>query len=188
MLYTSGTMKRSLACVWFLTIATGCKTDAAQPAAGSAATPTENTSAHPRSGKIDLPARRSARGDTGSGAGHDPGDDARAGWAEMRRQRQAELDTNKDGIVSPEERAAGRVQRAETMRARLDKDGDGKLTAAELGESRMARRIEDLGAVDANKDGDITADELAKALETVRSRQRGPWSGGSGDGSGADPR
>jgi hypothetical protein len=182
-------MKLSLACVWILAVAAGCKTDAAEsPAAGSAATTTENTTAHPRSGKIDLPRRRAVLLDSGSGSDErsDRRDEAKGRWADMRAQRQTELDTNKDGTVSPEELAAGRQHRAEAMRTQLDKDGDGKLTPAELGESRMARRIGDLSAVDADKDGNITAEELAKALGTVRPRQRGPGGGGSRGGDDAD--
>ena len=103
-------------------------------------------------------------GATGSGSGSgavQPG-------AERRARMMKELDTNGDGVVSDEERAAGKKKRVERMRARLDTNGDGKLTPDELAAATGRMKFDNAADVDTNKDGDISVDELEAALKTRR--------------------
>ena len=52
--------------------------------------------------------------------------------AERQERRFAKLDTNEDGLLSPEEMAAGpRGERREGMFDRVDENGDGKITREE---------------------------------------------------------
>ncbi len=93
---------------------------------------------------------------------------------ERRKRRDEMLDTNKDGVVSDEER----VQRMEPMRKRLDADGNGKLTPDELGASENRRMsFDDPAAVDTNKDGEISLAELDKAVSERRDQMRDRWRG-----------
>jgi len=106
------------------------------------------------------------------------GDD-RPAW--RGRGERPNLDTNNDGTVSDDERAAARRQRLDGMRSHLDANGDGKLTVDELkaaqeqqaergGGGRRGRmmRFDDPAALDTNKDGDISADELEAAMKARR--------------------
>ncbi len=89
-----------------------------------------------------------------------------------RRHRMEQLDTDGDGKISDEERAAARHKRAEDLLSRSDVNGDGKVTPDELAQGRFRRmKPEEL---DTNKDGTISVDELDAALEQ-RSRM---WGGG----------
>lgn len=170
-------MKHYLALVSCLFLAGGCKTDASQqPAAGSAAPAASSESSRPsRSGKIDLPQRRTPSGSAGEGPAL-PDDDRRDDWRgrreDRRKERQELLDTNKDGTISPEEMAAARTVRADDMRSRLDADGDGKVTATELGESRMSRRLGDPAELDTDKNGDISTAEIEASMDRMRDRMR----------------
>lgn len=105
-----------------------------------------------------------------------------ARWEERRKRREEMLDTNKDGVVSPEERHA----RLQPMVDRLDKNGDGKLTPDELSSSGRRRvSFEDPAAVDTNKDGEISLAELDAAVTERRQKMRARWrgrGGGSADG------
>jgi hypothetical protein len=85
------------------------------------------------------------------------------------------MDTDGDGIVSPEERAAARAARAQRMQERLDADHDGKVTPDELaaaGSAHQGPRFADPRAVDANNDGEISSDELQSALAERRKQWR----------------
>jgi hypothetical protein len=82
--------------------------------------------------------------------------------------RMAKMDTDGDGKVSDEERAAALKQRAETMRTRMDANGDGKLTVDELAAGQGRMHFDNPGALDTNKDGDISADELAAGMQARR--------------------
>lgn len=109
-------------------------------------------------------------------------EEMQARWEERRKRREEMLDTNKDGVVSPEERHA----RLQPMVDRLDKNGDGKLTPDELsGSGRHRMRFDDPAAVDANKDGEISLAELDAAVTERREKMRARWrgrGGGSADG------
>jgi Ca2+-binding EF-hand superfamily protein len=71
-----------------------------------------------------------------------------------------ELDTNKDGFLTPEEMRAARHAhggRGEGWK-KLDTDGDGKLSRQEVANApRLAQHFDEL---DTNKDGFLTPDEL----------------------------
>jgi len=102
-------------------------------------------------------------------------------FAERMKQREHELDTNGDGVVSDEERDAAFARRAQTLHTRLDKDGDGKVTQAELDAAgRIAHRLGDPAKVDANHDGVITVEEIEAALH----HRFDEWKTNSGSGSG----
>ncbi len=92
------------------------------------------------------------------------------------KEMEAKLDTNGDGVVSDEERAAGIHKRAEAMHAKLDANGDGKLTPDELGAAKGRMKFDDPAALDTNHDGDISADELAAAMKSRWDK----WRTGSG--------
>jgi hypothetical protein len=168
-------MLKSIALACCLAAGVGCKAD--KPDAPAAAS---DESAAPatkgRSGKIDLGTQRpSLPSDDGSA---DAPDD-RAG---RRGRMKGAADTDHDGKVSDEERAAFRKQRIERMHTEIDAVKDGKVTAAELASSRFKNL--DPATVDTDKDGVISVDELAKALEQQRGNR--PWGGrrrGGSDGS-----
>lgn len=154
-----------------------CKDKAADPAAKVAPTPTEQPSKQGRE-RPRLP------GGAGSANEHkldDPEmrDEMRAQIDERRKHRDEMLDTNKDGVVSPEERQ----QRMEPMRQRLDTNGDGKLTPEELAASDRRGGFDDPAAVDANKDGEISLAELDAAVTARREKMRERWRGHGGRGS-----
>lgn len=106
-------------------------------------------------------------------------EEMRALREERRKQREAMLDTNKDGVVTPEERQ----QRMKPMVERLDQDGDGKLTPDELAASDRRMGFDDPAAVDTNKDGEISLAELDVAVTARREKMRERWRGRGGTGS-----
>ncbi len=67
----------------------------------------------------------------------------RAEFVDARIARLTALDTNRDGVVSPEERAAAiqarRAERAGDRFAKLDADGDGSISRAEFDAGHAAR-------------------------------------------------
>ncbi|MBX3160804.1 MAG: hypothetical protein KF773_32865 [Deltaproteobacteria bacterium] len=165
--------------------AAGCKSnDASQPSTSSSAagesasgdSTSSNGASKNRTGKIDLPQVR-PRAEVASPEapptegrrGQGPRDPAR--WEARQKERMAEMDTDQDGKVSDEERAAARKLRMEERMTRLDTNGDGKLTREELANSRF-RRI-DFDAADTNKDGSLSLDELEKAA--ANSMRSGGW-------------
>jgi hypothetical protein len=142
-----------------LSLAAGCKTDPTESASVKA-TGGEGARAG-RTGHVDLPTRVPPGHREG-----DPKGDWKAERREERRARhEAEMDTDGDGIVSPEERGADRKERAITMHSRLDRDHDGRLTPAELGDTPFGRRY-NVATIDKNNDGDVSPDELVTAMET----------------------
>ncbi|MBA3539218.1 MAG: hypothetical protein H0T79_06290 [Deltaproteobacteria bacterium] len=176
---------------------TACKSDAVTTtSAGSAvegARADESTGPR-RSGKIDLPAMRRPRPSLdgeGEGSGRvggrrdwDPAkrEEMKDRFEDMRKQREAKVDTDGDGKISEAERVKARHERADKMRTRMDANGDGKVSAEELGSNasgRFARRLGDGATIDTNKDGDISTDELDAAL-AARGDRRGPRGGDDG--------
>lgn len=84
------------------------------------------------------------------------------------------LDTNKDGVVSPEEQ----VQRAKPLFDRLDGDGDGKLTPDEIASSERRMGFDDPAAIDTDRNGEISLAELDAANTARRQKMRERWRGG----------
>lgn len=114
-------------------------------------------------------------------------EEMRAMREERRKQREAALDTNKDGVLSPDEKA----QRVAPMHKRLDADSDGKLTPDELAASDRRMGFDDPAAVDTDKNGEISMIELEAAVtarrEQMRKRWRGRGRGEAGFGPGGGP-
>jgi hypothetical protein len=193
-------MKLCLPLLASLVLVTACKTDKAESTSESSATSTEPSTHAGRSGKIDLPRRGtpSLEGDQARPALPDDQnlsrEDRKAAREERRKEREAEMDTDKDGKVSAEELAAARTIRIEAMKKRFDADGDGKLSVAELQKSPMAGRLGDVSAIDVDGNGEISTEELQKAMEEMRQKmrnsvgvgRRGGWSTGDDPGP-ADP-
>lgn len=169
-------MTKQLSLAAALVFAVACKTDAPSP--GSAA-PAGEAATKTRSAKIAVkpapPALPAAPGDRPSADA--PPRDPPIGGEEWRERRKARLDTDGDGVISDEERAAAMHERLANVHARFDTDADGKLTPAELANARGPMRFDDPAALDTNHDGDISADELAAAFKARREQWRGSGSG-----------
>ncbi len=86
-------------------------------------------------------------------------EEMQAQFAARRAAMQAQMDTDHDGTVSPEEHQAARAARGAARFARLDQNGDGAITAAEVGAERWTH----LGRADANADGRVTREEMQAA-------------------------
>ena len=100
---------------------------------------------------------------------------------ERRKAREAQLDTNHDGVVSPEERR----ERFRPMLDRFDTNHDGKLTVEEFASSEH-RMISDPAAMDTDHDGVISLQEIDTAMTQRREQLRAQWRGRHGGGSGSD--
>jgi type IV secretory pathway VirB10-like protein len=112
-------------------------------------------------------------------------EEMRARMEERRKRREAALDTNKDGVVSTEERQA----RLKPMIERFDQNDDGKLTVEELASSDRRMGFDDPAAIDTDKNGEISLGELDAAITQRRNDMRARWrgrNGGSADGVGPD--
>jgi hypothetical protein len=206
-------MLKTLTIVLGLAAFAGCKTDAPASSDKPAET-TAQPAAKGRSGKIDLPTIPQGNGPSL------PGDPPRTegerdavsqqAREERRKQRMSELDTDGDGEISEEERAAARAKReaemlarldknkdgkvddaerdaarkdrATEMHARLDKNGDGKLSVEEMQTGRISRMGADVG-IDTNGDGDVSVDEIDAMMKNRPARgpfRRGGWNRGGG--------
>jgi hypothetical protein len=97
------------------------------------------------------------------------------------------IDTDGDGVISPQEREAAREARAKRMVDRFDTNHDGKLTTDELaaGGSGMRGRFMDAKSADKNNDGEISPAELEAAIQERRMQWRA-HRGHAGSGSAAD--
>ncbi|HUS29578.1 MAG TPA: hypothetical protein VMZ53_13790 [Kofleriaceae bacterium] len=180
-----------------LLFAAACKDDK-KPSSSEGATPTERSGDHSAAvSSAKHPALPHDGDDVGSGARprlpgvddqrpdwNDPA--IRAEWEEKREERrkrmEAELDTNKDGKVSPEEHA----QRVKPMLERMDQNNDGKLTPDEMAESERRMGFDDPAALDTDKSGDISLMELDTAVTARREKMRTKWRGRTGPGMGSD--
>ena len=117
-----------------------------------------------RNGQLELselPAQMQARvasADTNRDGVLSP-DELRTAWQAHRAEIRTQMDTDHDGTISDGERQAFRETRASARFARLDANGDGVVTAAEVGAERWAR----IGRADTNGDGAVTRDELRAA-------------------------
>lgn len=174
-----------------------CKGDKKKDSTSEAPTPTEQQSGD-RSAAVTAGRRPSLphEGDpVGSGArpqlpvmgDRDWNDPAtRAEWAERREERrkemEAKLDTNKDGVVSPEEHA----QRVKPMLERFDQNGDGKLTPEEMAASDRRMGFDDPAKLDTDNNGEISLQELDTAVTARREQMREKWRGRRGNALGGD--
>lgn len=113
--------------------------------------------------------------------GSDPEEreEMRVRMEERRKQREAMLDLNKDGVVSPDER----VQRLKPMVERFDQNDDGKLTVDELATSDRRMGFDDPAALDTDQNGEISLGELDAAVTARREQMRARWRGRGGVGS-----
>lgn len=184
---------RALLCACLFVVA--CKSEEAKPAATGqqkAEEPTKVERSRPTP-RPSLPSDTAGDGEAGrprpqlpEGAREprdyldpDVQDEMRARMEERRKRREEMLDTNKDGVVSPEERHA----RLQPMVDRFDQNGDGKLTPDELATSNRRMGFDDPAAIDTNKDGEISLSELDAAVTARREQMRVRWRGRNGVGS-----
>jgi mannose/cellobiose epimerase-like protein (N-acyl-D-glucosamine 2-epimerase family) len=93
--------------------------------------------------------------------------------AAVQKQRFAEMDANKDGIVTREEMSAQMVARMgqtpppnalDIMFAAMDTDGDGKATADEAAAAAAARFTK----FDTDHDGILTPEERRAGMQIIR--------------------
>lgn len=116
-----------------------------------------------------------------------PGDEAGSSDAPADIEHHSRLDKDGDGVVSPEERAAAKVERAKRMHDRYDTNHDGKLTPDELataagsGSGHRGPHFDDPAALDTDHNGEISPDELQQGMRDWRAEhRRGAMGGGSG--------
>jgi hypothetical protein len=148
-----------------VTLAVGCKTDPPASSNGAASN-NEAPTAKGRSAKIDVKPVAPPSLPADDSKPDKPDDDDR------RARRQARLDSDGDGKVSDEERAAATKQRMTRMHDRLDSNGDGKLTPEELANAPGRFHFDDPASIDANHDGEVTVDELQAAIKARRDARR----------------
>ena len=155
----------------------GCKTDS-KPAEKSEGEPAAST---PPASQA-RPAPRLPDQGTPAGSGSDDGqprdwadpaqrDQMRELREQRRKEREAALDTNHDGVLSPEEKA----QRVAPLFKRLDGNGDGKLTPDEIAGSDRRMAFSDPAAIDTDKNGEISLVELEAAVTAKREEMREKW-------------
>ena len=86
-------------------------------------------------------------------------EEMQAGFEAHRAAMRVQMDTDHDGTISPEEHRAFREARQTARFARLDTNSDGVVTEAEVGSERWSR----IGRADADRDGRVTRQELQTA-------------------------
>ena len=79
--------------------------------------------------------------------------------AEHHATMLAELDKDKDGKISREERRLGHESRKADRLAEFDKDKSGDLSAAERKDARHAKLVEEFESLDTNSDAEISKAE-----------------------------
>ena len=82
---------------------------------------------------------------------------------EHKRERFADADANKDGILSQEELTARMVAHKKEWFSKLDKNADGALTQNEVD---RPGKWQNLQKADANKDGRVTFAEMEQAVKS----------------------
>src|SRR5690606_21878446 len=139
-------------------------------------------------GRSALPGPRRMRGsqEAGEAGAREGGEEARARWmerraerAQMREERRARMaemrrtfDTDGDGTLGDEERAAMRRKVMQDRLAAIDAGGDGAISREEASSSFGARRLlGDFDAADADGDSVVTQAELEAAAEARRARR-----------------
>lgn len=183
-------MRVALCCVL---LAVSCKAEpkTAEPApagSGASGAPALPT-ARPRPtlpGEAGSSGRERPDGDDESPADElDPAarEQLRAQREERRRHRDAMLDTDHDGVVSPAERQA----RLRPMVERLDRDGDGRLSVDELASRDRRMGFDDPAAIDTDHDGQISLAELDAAVTARREQLRARWRGPGGGSANLPP-
>jgi Ca2+-binding EF-hand superfamily protein len=179
-------MKQLSFSVALLLAAAACKTDSPAPSSsGAAAEPAAAaTTGTARSAKIDV---KPVRPPPPSLTADDPGKAEEPADRPRRGGRMAQMDTNGDGVISEEERAAAMTERVNAMHARYDTDGDGKLTPKELANARGRLRFDNPEALDTNHDGEISTDELAAGMKAKREQWRANLNNRNGAPPAPDP-
>lgn len=149
-----------------------CKAD--KPAADKAATPVEKPASNsgsirerPQLPRNDIPETK----DWTDPEVHEQMEERRA---EREKKMMERLDTNKDGVLSAEEK----MQRVRPLFDRLDENQDGKLTPDELSKSDRRMPFDDPSALDTDKNGEISMQELDAAVTARRQQMREKWRGG----------
>ncbi len=96
----------------------------------------------------------------------------------------AEFDTDGDGTLNEEERAAAKAAHGERMKARkaemlekFDKDGDGELNEEEKKAMNEAMKARMLEKFDKDGDGELSAEERAEMRKAMSKRRGGPRHG-----------
>ena len=86
-------------------------------------------------------------------------------------------DTNKDGVISAEEKSAARKKAQERYKA-ADKNSDGALSREEAKAGGYSNIEKNFDAIDANKDGKVTPEER-RAYAKARKAEKGGSTGSS---------
>jgi Ca2+-binding EF-hand superfamily protein len=107
-------------------------------------------------------------------------DGIRGGGGEGRGKMLEKYDTNKDGVLDANEKAAmkadfqaKREARKQEMLAKYDTNKDGKLDETERAAMKDARATERFQKMDLNKDGVISLDEFKQAAGKFGPHARG---------------
>ncbi len=115
-------------------------------------------------------------------AAAEPGGPGRHG---DKAARLAQFDTNKDGVLSPAERAqakaafqAKHAERHAAKLAQFDTNKDGTLAPAERQQMHEARAAEQFAALDTNKDGALSLAEFKAGKGKGERHARGGHRGG----------
>ena len=172
-----------LAALASVSVATCCKSDKStakteQPADPASAEGSEGGSTDPAPA---LPVPRRMRGSESTDGTADDG--GPGGWRRERgemRQRVGEArkryDTDGDGQLNEDERAAMRHQRLQRQIERIDADHDGKISRDEAEAVPFGgRMLGDFDQTDANQDSFISREELEASMSEREQRRTESW-------------